>query len=166
MFTCIAKTEPDWGTLLPSAQAALGRSVTASLDERRLPLAGAASFLVALAELNEPGLDALVALRSKPLMRKHVNFCFFVNLPRAEFFALSSLGLSVTAADVGDFAVVSARLGEWVSAVVEGMQASKLRRFFCLMHSWFETENLGECWSEWEKEHLGDGMYRLVRKAC
>lgn len=164
MFICIAKTEPDWHALLKNAQESIGRSITASLDERNLPLAGIASFLVALSEFEGRG-DAVAAMRDNRIVRKHASFAFLVNVPRVEFFTLVNLGLAVTAASDGDFAVVSGKLSEWVEAVVGGTRLPQLRKFFCLMLAYFERENLGECWSAWEKDHRDDGLYQLVRKS-
>lgn len=163
MFVCIARTRIDWSTLLSNAEKALGRSVTASLDTRKLPAVGEAAMICAASEFGRKG-DAVAQLRDDGLARRHVSFTFLVNAPRTEFFNLSNLCLSVTPASDGDFAIATARMDEWVPAVVQGLRYPNLRRLFCLLHAWFECENLGELWSFWEKKHLPDGLYLLVGK--
>lgn len=163
MFLCVARTEVDWKRFLPEAARALGRSVSASLDARGLPLCSAA-FLVAASDFAHQGVDAFKALREDSLVRYHASFTLLVNIHRSSFFNLSSLGLHVTPASEGDFALVSGTIHQWVSAVVGGMRIDSLRQFSCLVHAWMEVENFGELFASWEKEHLQTGMYRLVSK--
>lgn len=165
MFICIARTKVDWEALLGNTSKALGRSITDSLDAGKLPLAGVPSFTCAVAEFASPGGNALDQLRHDFVSKKHSYFSFLVNLERCHFVTLASFDLSVTPADVGDFAIVSGRLSDWVQAVVNASQIKVLRLFACSMLSWFEIENLGEAWASWDKEHIAaERLFRLVKK--
>lgn len=163
MFVCIAKTEPDWDAFLQNAHKALGRSVTAGLDARHLPLAGCAAFVAAVSEFGRQG-DALSAMRNDAQARRHAHYAFLVNVPRDNFFVLSSLGLTVTPADHGDFAVVSGKVSEWVNATVDGSKDVAVRQLCCSFVAFFERESLGTCWDSFEKDHQPDGFYVMVRK--
>lgn len=165
MFICIARTSVDWSKLLENASRALGRSITESLDAGKLPLAGVPSYLCVVSEFAKPGGDAFEQLRNDIASKKHASFTFLVNLPCSEMLSLSSLGVTVTPADMTDFAIVSGRLSDWVQAVVDASQEKSLRAFACLLLSWFETENLGEAWGSWDKEHIpSERLFRLVKK--
>jgi hypothetical protein len=163
MFVCIARTSVEWSALLDGAQRALGRSITRSLDAEHLPLAGVPSFVCATAEFAKPGESAWSQMQAGS--KKHAMFSFLVNLPRDEFVTLASLDLTVTPADVGDFAIISGRLSDWVLAVAGASNVRSLRKFACLLMSWFEVENLGEAWGQWRKEDIpAERLYRLVPK--
>lgn len=165
MFVCVAKTSIEWDALLSGAQRALGRSITRSLDKERLPLAGVPAFVCTVAEFAKPGDDAWTQLREDLASKKHAMFSFLVNLPREEFVTLASFGLVVTPADVGDVALVSGKLSDWVQAVVDASQRKSIRAFACLMLAWFERENLGEAWGSWEKDHIKEErLFKLVKK--
>lgn len=95
--------------------------------------------------------------------KKHAMFSFLVNLPREDFVTISGFGLMVTPGDVGDVALVSGRVHDWVQAVADASQLKHLRQFACLMMSWFERENLGEAWHQWQKEHIpSERLFRLI----
>lgn len=161
MFICIAKTTIEWGAWLESAQRALGRSITCSLDKEHLPTAGVPSFVCTLDEFMGAKRGLQEQMASGP--KKHAMFTFIVNLPREEFVTLASFGLTVTPADVGDFAVVSGRLSDWVQAVVDATNSRVLRPFACLMLSWFETQDLGPAWGNWRKEDIAsERLFRLI----
>lgn len=165
MFVCVARTGVEWGPLLGGAQRALGRSLTRSLDAEHLPLAGVPSFICAVSEFAKPGETVWTQLRNDLAAKKHAMFTFLVNLPREEFVTLASFDLTVTPADVGDVALVSGRLSDWVQAVADASQLKRLRKFACLMMSWFEVENLGESWNQWQKEDISsEKLFRLVPK--
>lgn len=166
MFICVAKTSVEWAAFLQGAQQVLGRSLTRSIDKEGWPLLGVTPFVCAIAELQKPDQgDVWSQLRDDLASKKHAMFSFLVNLPRAEFVTLASFGLTVTPADVGDVALVSGRLSDWVQAVVDGTNHKPLRPFSCLLLAWFERESLGLAWEQWEKDHIPqERMYRLVRK--
>lgn len=164
MFVCIAKTAADVQTLLTNAQKALGRSVTLSLDSAKMPVDDdCPALLCVLGEFARRGSDALSVLRADGLVRRHVQYTFLVELPRATFFTLASFGLSVTASE-DNFAVVSGRLSDWVHACVLGVATQELNKFFCGIIAFFERESLGEIFAIWEKRHGNDGLFTLQVK--
>lgn len=162
MFACVGRTDVDWVTLLQAARGELGRSVTVSLDDAKLPTNCLASFLCVVSEISRPG-EAMKQLRQDALVRRHVHFSFFIRIPRDRHMTLAGHGIAVTQAEHGDNAIVSATLATWVHAVVDGTNGP-LREFFCKLMGWFERENFGEAWSNFEKVHHPDGFYALVPK--
>lgn len=164
MFVPVAKTSIDWSTLLEAGRKATSRSVTASLDGLGMPMSEAASLLCVLAEFGKSGGDALRQIRTDTGVKRHFQYSFLVTIPRAQFLSLAAMGLTVTPAEFGDAAIVSARLNEWVPALVDGSNHDALREFSCRLLAWFEREGLGEAWSAWEKDHLPGGLYQMVKK--
>jgi len=119
--------------------------------------------MCAVAEYARPGGSALSQVREDAQPRKHAAFTFLVTLPREEFVTLASFGLTVTPADVGDSALVSGWLNDWVQAVADASNVKSLRKFACLLLSWFETMSLGEAWAAWRKEDIpAERLFRLV----
>ena len=165
----IVRPDVLWDTLLPYAQSALGRSVSSSLDAKGLPCFGAAPFACAAAEFARPKTDAVAVLRGDKLALRHVQYTFMLAVPRKNFVDLSSLGLAVTPSDVGDFAIVSARMNEWHQAVVGLMSEPLARNAHCKalgahLMAFFEREDFGPIWSTHRKEYTDDGLYLLVTK--
>lgn len=129
-----------------------------------IPAVGALPFACVISEFTRPNGNALDQIRNDGLSRRHLFFTFLVNISRDHFLWLSSYGLAVSAADHGDFAIVSGQLSVWVNAVVELTRNEQLRKFGCALLAWFERESLGEAWALWEKKHLPQGLYMLEKK--
>lgn len=165
MFICVAKTSIEWSKFIQAARQATGKNATESIDKEGWPHVGIPTYLCAVAEFAKPGGDAWTQLREDIASKKHAMFSFLVNLPREEFVMLASFGLSVTPADVGDVALITGRLSDWVQAVVEASNTKSLRKFACCLLAWFEGENLGIAWESWDRDHIAqEKLFKLVRK--
>ncbi len=169
-FIPIAVTVVAWDTLLVMAEKALTRSVSSSLDAKNMPTFGASPFIGAVAEFAKEGSDPVAAMRGDRLALRHLHYAFLLEFPRRDFIFLSSYGLSVTPASSGDFAIVSAKLCEWVAFVISVLTTSEaiahpaLKLLACKLLAWFEVQDFAEAWGFYEKRYTPDGLYVLVRK--
>lgn len=166
-FVPIGHSVIDWDTLLPAAFALIGRSISVSLDKQGYPAAGEAPFIGAIAEFAKQRSLPIQAMRDERLHLRHLHYSFLVAIERDQFFAMSSLGLSVTAAPNADAAVVSGSMREWFHAVRDALRETtdgRLRLLFGKLLLWFERQSLGEVWGNFYKNRLKDGTFILVEK--
>lgn len=67
-----------WSEFISGGVEAFGRSITASLDAKRVPVGNYGSFIGALAEMRCPDSDPDTAVRDMPLLRQHLWFSLLV----------------------------------------------------------------------------------------
>jgi hypothetical protein len=166
-FIPIISSQVSWADFLKSAQLALRRSVSASLDAKGLPAAGLAPFIGAVAEFAKIKSDPIEALRSDELALRHAHLGFLISLDRTLFIYMASRNLTVSAAPQMDFAVVSGTLAQWQSAVTclcKRYVPRELRLLMCKLIMWFERNDLGEMFGHYAKQPLNDGTFSLEQK--
>jgi hypothetical protein len=160
----IARTQVDWHILLSAAKQLLGRSLASGLDARKQQVGDAASYLVALAELEREGVDVTSVLREAGSLLRNIHYSFLVTGVNLYWIATTS-SLKVTGTE--RCAIVSGNLEEWRTAIVNGCtdrSSLEVRMFYdkCLLH--FERDGLGQVWNNFAKSTMPDDSFKLEVK--
>lgn len=157
----------NWMEYLNTASSLLKRSITSSLDARRLPIGDLAAFISTLAELRREGTHPEYAVANFSSLRKHIFFSFLIVGDSRLESELRNLDLSITGpTELTGFtlAVVSGTLDQWQRAVAEAL-ASKdsskdVRLVFGNLYRFFVSQGLASLWPP--KFELSDGTFLLT----
>lgn len=159
----------NWMEYLNTSSGLLRRSITASLDAKRLPVGDLAAFISTLAELRREGSHPEYAVREFSSLRKHIFFSFMVVGDGRLESELRNLDLTVTSPvePIGcTVAVVSGTLDQWQRAISETLSSKDsikdIRVVFGNLYRFFVSQGLASLWPP--KFELPDGTFLLAYK--
>jgi hypothetical protein len=166
----IIEPKIDWDGLLKNSYPALGRSITASLDQKKISLDRSSSFLLALTDLQGSTNDPLKE-PSKDL--RHLSFSFLVAASRSTIYdLLEATRLSVCStkslAKGILLVVVSGNLEEWHNAIINcstkdaSLSLRDLCNKFILQ---FDKQGFQNLWHRYMRSSHNDGTFLLIEKS-
>jgi len=164
----VSWTVPDWRVIQTLTQAALGRSVTRSLDDAKVPDRNLASFIAMLGEFQSEGSRYNDVLRSPGSLLRHAMVTVMVAGDRDTFYQLALDGdLSILDCDGSDELVIcSANLESWRSSIINYCSlngSDRQRAFYSLILSQFDKFGLSKLFEGYSR-NLIDGQYLLTEK--
>lgn len=157
-----------WDELLRNSSQVLGRSLTSSLDNRRVGLnRRPPGFLSLLKEMVAPGTNPLDAAGH---LLEHMSFTFGLLATRTTTFDISintRLALSSVQSKTPDvyFSVLSGTLLQWQTAIQNCCLlsvSSEVRAFGTEMLNYFEANGYKTYMASMGKVVMGDGTVRLI----
>jgi hypothetical protein len=159
--TPIISPKIAWESFIGNSFQALGRSVTAELDRRRIRPESPSAFQVALAEL-KPG----------EANYRHLSYGFLIAAPRGVIFEfLENTGLSITSTRTVDksliLVVASGNLEQWRWAIVNCSTPAASEGLRFLMNAimlFFEKEGFADLWLQFRKSSQPDKTFALTVK--
>jgi hypothetical protein len=159
--TPIISPKIDWESFIGNSFQALGRSVTAELDRRRIKPDSSAAFQVALAELKVGDANA-----------RHLFYGFLIAAPRGVIFELLEMsGIAVTTSRTVDksllLVVASGNLEQWRWAIVNCSTPAASEGLRFLMNAimlFFEKEGFADTWQQFRKSSQPDRTFALIVK--
>lgn len=115
----IGKTEIDWTKYLVLTNKLLGRSVTSSLDSKRMEAKSLAGFISSLAEFQSEGSDPIAAQREAGSLLNHICLTFLVSTDAETAYGLAMHGrVKLLDSNVPGFLVVTGTLADWRETVI------------------------------------------------
>lgn len=164
----VSWTVPDWRVIQTLTQAALGRSVTKSLDDAGVLDRNLAAFIAVLGEFQAEGSRYSEILRSPGALLRHAMVSVLVAGDRDTFYQLALDGdLSILDCDgSSELVICSANLESWRSSVINYCSLNgtdRQRAFYSLMLSQFDKFGLSKLFEGYSRS-LVDGQYLLTEK--
>ncbi len=146
----------DWEIFTKVTYNALERSVTASLDRRKITVGSLASYVSALGEFQQTNSDALQVLRDACSLLKHIFASFLVRCPKETLYRIAIEGsLSIIESDESEVAIISATMDRWHISVIEfcSNKATKDQRIFgSLLLREFDIMGLSPLWDNYSRK--------------
>jgi hypothetical protein len=166
-FLPVVFSRIDWQPFLAGCEKAIGRNVAASLDEKHIAPVGAAAFIPVEAEFKKPGTDALRAMRAG--YGRHVYLGFLIVCDQETFRDLPLEMVSSTYTEgLGCVAVLaSGSIQQWslfMRASLSELMLKHTRVLAMKLMLWFERNDYGEVFGNYDRRSLSDGTYVLEQK--
>ena len=169
----IAQSQIDWNTFLKETSTSLGRSATAGLDKRRMPINQTLSdFICILREIESPGIEPF-GLAGQLLSHIHMSFLMFAtDSATLSVVTKTRLIFTVVPTKINNFqlSIISGTLHEWRAALLNCLSPDiahiqDIRVFGSLALKHFEKANLQRYMlSGINQTVYGDGTIRLIEE--
>lgn len=160
----------DVPKFLAAAHKALGRSLSAQLDKRKMDVTTPPAWLCMLAEMKKPGISIDAVLQNPGLVARHSFFSFMaatsyeVFTEIVEELPLRTTWVGTTSPQL-DLGVISGTLEEFFTAIVSACsEVSSLRPFGNAAIIEFEKIGLGKLWAKYNKIPCKDGTFKLLER--
>lgn len=115
----IGKTEVDWNKYLILTNKVLARSVTSSLDSKRMETKNLAGFVSSLAEFQSEGSDPISSQREAGSLLNHICLTFLISTDAETAYGLAMHGrVKLLDCDVPGFLIASGTLADWRETVI------------------------------------------------
>jgi hypothetical protein len=115
----IGKTEIDWNKYLILTHKLLSRSVTDSLDAKRMEVRTLAGFVSSLAEFQSENSDPISSQREAGSLLNHVCLTFLISTDAETAYGLAMHGrVKLVDCEVPGFLIASGTLADWRETVI------------------------------------------------
>jgi hypothetical protein len=171
-ITLIAGTAVDWPRFVAKANETLGRSPTRELDNCKMAVGSAGSYLAALAEYANPGSNPITAAKEADRVLTHISFSFLVSCDPATAVAVfkQSVGIVFLPAEPSrcrENFIATGNLRDWRTAVVEACVkdgAVEARLFYNQV--WVVLDKLGfrDIFARYFRRDLKDQSFSLEER--
>jgi len=162
----VSKTQIDWPKFLKASNAALGRSVTGTIDSKGVIPDSPYAFLLTMGDLKDFEINEFLNNPGGAL--KHLHFTFLTLIDNQLLIELvdeSDLHLyNVQTFNGAYLSLLSGTLEEWRTTIINCCSdkvSYKLRQLMDECFLLFEKEKLSKVWSGYSKTQMKDNTFRL-----